>query len=676
MTQRRAAKVLGALRDGLRLDRAIGFVWQAAPGWTLASIVLLFVQSIVPLVTLYIFKLIVDGLTGLSTSSSSGTALEGLLLLIGAAFGVAVIGNLCNALLGHTNAIQAHLVADHMQRIVQTKSIDMDLAYYENSQYFDKLHRAQREAPARPVRIIEGLTQVIRNSLTLLGAFALLLTFHWGVVAAVFAASLPVVFYRLRQADDLYALERERTTTDRISRYLNQVVTTAENAKEVRVFGFGPMLIHRFGELRRRIRSGLRRISARGYRRQFVTESAAALAGYGSLAFIVHGALKGAITLGELVMYFGAFQVAMSSLRPTLGGVAELYENNLFLSSLYEFLAVPRSVPEPAQPKPVPRPWHVGVGVENLSFRYPGTEALVLDGVDLTIRPGEIVALVGRNGSGKTTLTKLLCRLYDPVGGRITIDGGDLRQFKTDDLRRQMSIIYQDFGRYHMTARENILLGSPELSPSDPVVVAAAQWAGIHDELMRLPNGYDTVMSRSLADGEELSIGQWQKLALARAFVRDSQLIILDEPTSSLDAAAEFSFFEKFRDMAQGRSALIISHRFSTVRLADRVYVLEGGRLIEQGTHEELVALGGLYSRLYRKQASYYENARRRDEDKEVPSVDVTGSTSSTLPSAARAPSGCGPGLPGADESGSKGSSGTAATSAPHGRVRSESGAA
>ncbi|NTU65037.1 MAG: ABC transporter ATP-binding protein, partial [Chloroflexi bacterium] len=190
------------------------------------------------------------------------------------------------------------------------------------------------------------------------------------------------------------------------------------------------------------------------------------------------------------------------------------------------------------------------------------------------------------------------------------------------------------------------------------------------------PNGYDTVMSRSLADGEELSIGQWQKLALARAFVRDSQLIILDEPTSSLDAAAEFSFFEKFRDMAQGRSALIISHRFSTVRLADRVYVLEGGRLIEQGTHEELVALGGLYSRLYRKQASYYENARRRDEDKEVPSVDVTGSTSSTLPSAVRAPSGCGPGLPGADESGSKGSSGTAATSAPHGRVRSESGAA
>jgi ATP-binding cassette subfamily B protein len=255
----------------------------------------------------------------------------------------------------------------------------------------------------------------------------------------------------------------------------------------------------------------------------------------------------------------------------------------------------------------MPHPWQSGLQVENLSFRYPDTDPWVLDGVALTIRPGEIVALVGRNGSGKTTLTKLLCRLYDPDAGRITIDGIDLRDFKTEELRREISIIYQDFGRYHLTARENILLGRPELGHDDPAILQAARWAGIHDHLLRLPQGYETVMGRTFAEGAELSIGQWQKLALARAFVRDSQLILLDEPTSSLDAAAEFEFFEKFREMAKGRSALIISHRFSTVRLADRIYVLEGGRLIEEGNHEELVARDGLYAHLYRRQASYYQ---------------------------------------------------------------------
>jgi ATP-binding cassette subfamily B protein len=306
-------------------------------------------------------------------------------------------------------------------------------------------------------------------------------------------------------------------------------------------------------------------------------------------------------------MYFGAFQVAMGALRPTLAGLAELYENNLFLSSLYEFLDVAPTVPDPITPKPVPSPWHSGLKVECLSFRYPGTDALVLDSVSLDIRPGEVVALVGRNGSGKTSLTKLLCRLYDPDSGHIVIDGTDLREFASADLRRQISVIYQDFGRYHMTARENIRLGSPELSPDDPIIVAAARWAGIHDELMQLPQGYDTMMSRMLADGEELSIGQWQKLALARAYVRRSQLIILDEPTSSLDAAAEFAFFERFREIAQGRSALIISHRFSTVRMADRVFVLDAGRVVEQGTHGGLIAAKGLYADLYGKQASYYE---------------------------------------------------------------------
>ena len=594
--------------DGIRVDRAVRLVWKAAPKSTIASIGLVAIQGLIPLATLYVFKLIVDRLSSGSAAAFSIGSGQELLSLVAVALLLTIAGNLANALLGHINEIQAHFVADAMQTVVQRKSIDLDLAFYENPHSFDKLHRAQREAPARPLRIVEGLSQVGRNGLTLIGSLTVLWTFHWGIAALLAATALPVVYFRLRHAEQLYQLDRDRTLSERTGRYLNQLITTSDHAKEVRVFGFGPLVIDRYSRVRERIRDALFAVSARGHLREFVTESVATLAGFGSLAIIAESTFRGTTTVGDLVMYFGAFQVAMGALRPTMGGLAELYENNLFLSSLFEFLDLRRSVPEPEHAKSLPDRWRIGIKIENVRFRYPGTAEYVLDGVNMSVGPGEIVALVGRNGSGKTSLTKLLCRLYDPDDGRITIDGIDVRDCTTATLRNQLSIIYQDYGRYHMTVRENIALGAPGVDPRDSVVEDAAKWAGIHDEIVEFPNGYDTVLSRVLADGEELSIGQWQKLALARAYVRRCQLIVLDEPTSSLDAAAEFAFFQKFRQMANGRAALIISHRFSTVRLADRVYVLDKGQMVESGTHAELVARNGLYARLYRKQASYYSD--------------------------------------------------------------------
>lgn len=627
----------GTISDGLRFDRAVNLVWNAAPGPTLVSFCLLVVQSLVPLATLYLFKLIVDHLTTHAGASAAGSSEIGLMVLISIAIVVTLLGTLSNALLGHVSTMQTHLVADSMQRIVQTKSIDMDLAYYENPQFFDKLHRAQREAPTRPIRIVAGLTQVGRNSLTLIGALAILLMFHWGVVAALMAASLPVIYFRLRHADQLYELDRDKTLSERTGRYLNQLITTADHAKEVRVFGFGQLVIERFAAVRQRIRDALREISARGHRRQFATEAAAALAGFISLGFIAQSTLRGSTSLGDLVMYFGAFQVAMGALRPTLSGLAELYENNRFLSALFEFLELPRSVPDTEHPIQLAAPWRTGVRIEKVRFRYPGKERFVLDGIDMAIGPGEIVALVGRNGSGKTSLTKLLCRLYDPDEGRITVEGIDIRNCRTATLRSQLSVIYQDYGRYHLSVRDNIRLGAPHIDPNDPAIEDAAKWAGIHDEILRLPQGYDTILSRTLANGEELSIGQWQKLALARAYVRKSQLIVLDEPTSSLDAAAEFAFFEKFRSMVVGRSALIISHRFSTVRLVDRVFVLDGGRIVESGTHAQLLSLRGLYANLYSKQASYYD-VPRADDDENDDERRAEAALGQLLPAADQAP--------------------------------------
>lgn len=594
------------LLEALKIHRAIGFVWRSASRWTLISLALLILQGLIPLATLYLFKLVVDYLAQHQTQPPSTESYEYLFLLLGVGLGLALLSNLSSALVRHVQVIQTFLVADHMQRLVQSKSIDTDLAFYENSQSFDKLHRAQKESPSRPLKIVEALTELARNGLTLAAAVGVLFTFHWAAVLALLSASSPVLYYRLRHASDLYAMQREMTEKKRLSGYINRLLTTADFAKEVRAFGYGPLMARRFDELRKDLRQGMRKISAHGTRREFVTETTAAFVGYAVLATIILAALHQSITLGQIVMYLGAFHLAVGSLRPTLRSVAELYENNLFLSTLYEFLAVPRSVAEPDSPIEMPRPWLKGVSIRNLSFRYPDTDNLVLVDINLTIGPGEIVALVGKNGSGKTTLTKLLCRFYDPCAGTVTIDGVGLPDFRVADVRREMSAIYQDFGRYHFTARLNVLLGRPDLAPHDPAIVKAAKWAGIHDTLESLPTGYDTVLGRYFMGGVELSIGQWQKLALARAFVRDSQLILLDEPTSSLDAAAEFEFFEKFREMSQGRSAFIISHRFSSVRLADRIYVLDQGRILEKGSHDQLVELNGLYADLYRQQASFY----------------------------------------------------------------------
>lgn len=602
------------LPNGLRVDRAVRLVWAAAPRWTVASFMLLTIQALAPLVTLYLVKLVVDQLTGAVEKYPGQEAqFADLVVLLGISLVVTLVASLSNILLAHVSVVQTHLVSDRMQRIVQAKSIELDLEHYESPTLQDHLHRARREAPSRPLRIIQGLTQVGRNSLTLLGAFVVLLAFHWSILAAVLVAASPILFYRFRYAHALYTWYREKTINERLSAYFNQLLTTADAAKEVRVFGFGRAIMDRYASLREHIRTGARRISAQHGRTQFVTEATATVAAYGCLVWIAHAAWAGTITLGDLVMYFGAFQVALGSLRPLLSGMGELYENNLYLSTLYEFLEIPKRVREPAQPKPLPKRWRTGLRAEGVSFRYPGTERLVLDNIRLVIKPGETVAVVGRNGSGKTTLVKLLCRLYDPTSGHIMIDGIDLTDFKSDDLRKEIGIIYQDFGKYQMSARENIWLGRPELKLHDRTIITAAEQAGIHADIQALRKGYDTLMSRGLTDGAELSIGQWQKLALARAFVRDPKLIILDEPTSALDAAAEFEFFENFRAVAKNRAALIISHRFSTVSLADRIYVLDQGRVVEEGTHQQLLALDSLYARLFRQQASYYQGDAHAD---------------------------------------------------------------
>jgi ATP-binding cassette subfamily B protein len=347
-------------------------------------------------------------------------------------------------------------------------------------------------------------------------------------------------------------------------------------------------------------------LAAWRFRSDLVTQAAATLAVFGSFAYILYRASAGALTVGDVVMYYQAFQRGQDFLKDILGGLAGLYEDHLFLAGLYEFLDLERRVIEPPAPRPVPRPLRSGIVFDGVSFQYPGASRKVLHDVTLTIRPGEHVALVGANGSGKTTIVKLLCRLYDPTGGAITVDGIDLRELDTVALRREISVVFQDWAAYHVSARDNIWFGDPRPDCDEERIRRAARNSGADEVISRLANGYETVLGKWFEHGEELSMGEWQKIALARAFVRDTQIVVLDEPTSFLDVQAEHEVFNRFRQLAAGKSTILISHRLSTVRMADRIYVLEDGRIAESGRHDELIRRGQAYARLFETQAQSY----------------------------------------------------------------------
>ena len=589
-----------------RFKRALLLVWQSAPGWTLVSMLILVVQGALPLVSLYLMKLVVDGVvTGVSAADKT-VAFQRVAILIGVAGIVAIFAGLCRTAAGLAAEAQSQLVTDHVHDILHSKSVEVDLEYYENSQYYDALHRAQQEAPVRPTRIVNGLAQFGLSGLSLLAMAVLLVSFNWWFAALLFAAAVPGALVRLRYSGKLYRWQRTRTQKERLAWYFHWLLTGDTHAREIRLFDLGPEFMRRSSEIRRDLRRERLQISSSRSRAEAVTHLSANLAIHCSFAFIAYQAINGPVTLGSLVMFYQAFQRGQEYLKEMLSSLAGLYEDNLFLVSLFDLLEMEGKVVCPPHPKAFPRPLKSGIRFEDVSFQYPNGARRVLSNIDLTIRPGELVALVGENGSGKTTLIKLLCRLYDTTGGAITIDGIDLREFDPLALRRESSVILQDYARYQLTARENIWLGDVALASDSERVEATASLSGAHDVISGLPRGYDTQLGKAFADGEELSVGEWQKVALARAFLRKAQIIVLDEPTSAMDAKSEYEVFQRFRELAAGRTAILISHRLSTVRMADCIYVLDDGRIVERGPHEELVHYGGAYARLYETQARSY----------------------------------------------------------------------
>lgn len=603
------AKVL----TSLDVRPALKIIWQSSPGLAIATGALLILQGLLPLASLYLLKLIVDaveiGARSGAEGAGGGQGFGDVLTLVALAGGVALLGNFLQSASSYVSEAQGFLVSDHMMSRLHCKSAQVDQAFYEDPRYHDTLYLAQQQAPHRPKQILDALTQILQNGLSLAAMGGLLFLFHWAVPLVLVLAAVPGLYVRLRYASTIYRWHLQQAPEERRARYFTWVLTHASYAKELRLFGLAQLFMERFDALKGTLREQLIKIARRRSLSELLAQGGGTVAIFGSLAFIAWRTVQGAITLGDLVMYFQAFQRGQGFLRAMMQSLADLYGNNLFLRSFQEFLDLEPTVVGPKDPEPVPRPIRQGIALEGVDFDYPGSERETLRGIDLTLRSGETVALVGENGAGKTTLVKLLCRLYDPTAGRITVDGVDLRQLSVDDWRRQIGVVLQDYSQYHLTARENIWLGDIEKPEDGPEIEAAARAAGVEGTLQRLAQGYDNLLGKWFEDGDELSVGQWQKIALARAFLRRAQVTILDEPTSALDAQTELEVIERFRELTRGRTAILVSHRLSTVKMADRIIVLDGGRVVEDGNHEQLMARpSGVYARLFSSQARHYRD--------------------------------------------------------------------
>lgn len=588
------------------LKRVLPILWASARFWSVIAMGLLLLEIVFGLLSLYLIKSLVDAITGLLGSAEGGIDLQAVLWRV-AAFGLATLAFLvARSLSGLAREAQGMAVADYVDRMIHSRAVAADLAFYESPQYFDTLQRAKQSGSQRPAQVTSNILLLSKNLIMLVAVTVLLVSINWMLLPILLVAIVPALLVRVYFTRTLYEWRRRRTPMERRAAYLDWLMTSDFHAKELRLNQLGDYLRDLYSGLRGRIRGENFQISKRRTLVELVVASVATLVFFAALAYLAVQTAEGRNTVGDLVLFLLVFQRAQSMGQEIVHQISRFYEDHLYIGLLFEFLEVSPAVGSPAEPLATPARLERGVVLEKVSFTYPGCQSPVLKDIEMALPAGKVIALVGSNGSGKTSLIKLLTRLYDPTDGRILVDGQDIRHFDLEAYRRLFSVIFQDFSRYADTVRENIRFGDIHLQSDSPEIVDAAQRAGAEGFITELPSGYDTRLGRMFENGQEISVGQWQKVALARAFLNRSRVIILDEPTSAIDPNAEFELFENFRERIGDRTALIISHRLSTIRLADYTYVLEHGRIVEAGGHEELMAKRGHYYQAFNRQGKYY----------------------------------------------------------------------
>ncbi|MEM6739098.1 MAG: ABC transporter ATP-binding protein [Pseudomonadota bacterium] len=502
---------------------------------------------------------------------------------------------------------QGMLVADYIDREIHDRAIKVDLGFYESPAYFDSLQRARQAGTQRPAQMIGTILGLLKALVFLTAILVMLAGIEWRLLPVLLIAVLSALVVRLYFTRQLYEWQQKRVQLERRASYFDWLLTSDIHAKELRLNELGPFFREAYSTLRQRIRAEQLRIEQSKALSEIGVSVVGAGVFVGAIAWLVLRTMDGTFSLGDLVLFVLLFRRAEQSGRDTVGGLSRLYDDQLFLGQLFAFLEVKPRLVAPASPKPLPQAVAKGLTLEGVSFGYPETgRGLALEAIDMALPPGKLVALVGENGSGKTTLIKLMTRLYDPDGGRIALDGTDIRDFDPLLYRSLFSVIFQDFAKYATSADENIWYGDAGHPLDTARTRRAGRRAGADAFLKKLPQGYETPLSRAFDDGQELSIGQWQRVALARAFLPETKFIIMDEPTSAVDPAAEMELFDTLRERIDDRGALIISHRLSTIRHVDYTYVLQHGRIVEHGNHDDLVRMKGVYGELFGRQAAYF----------------------------------------------------------------------
>ena len=588
-------------------------IWSTSKSLTIAAVIIRLLRALFPIITLYIGKLIIDeairlvgvGVTDDPMLALQNGALNDLLLFLGLEFALAVANDLFGRLSGYVDSVLSEMFTNATSVRLMEHASTLDLEDFENADLQDQLERARRQTMGR-MSLMSQLFGQAQDLITILTFGAGLLAYAPWLIVLLAVALLPAFIGESHFNAQNYSLNFQWTPERRQLEYLRQMGSSVETAKEVKIFNLNRFFIERFRFLSQKFFDANRKLAARRAFWGTLLSALGTLGYYIAYAYIAWRTVRGDFSIGDLTFLAGSFRRLRQLLESLLTGFSQVASQALYLDDLYSFFRIQPEIISKPNALPVPSPFRQGFVFDDVGFRYEGSDRWALRHLSFELRAGEVLALVGENGAGKTTLVKLLARLYDPDEGRITLDGIDLREYDLDDLRANIGVIFQDFVRYHMTAAENIGVGQVEDMTNRSRIEDAAR-RGMADQVVAgLERGYDQVIGRRFKEGVDLSGGQWQKIAIARAYMRDAQVMILDEPTAALDARSEFEVFERFKELSDDKTAILISHRFSSVRMADRILVLADGKVEASGTHAELMEQGGRYAELFELQAAGY----------------------------------------------------------------------
>jgi len=586
--------------------QAVRFVWRTNRWATVGLGLLTLGGALLPATQAWVGKLIVDGVVASVQSGQDAEQVKNVFFYLILELGLFLL----SAAFNHGRRLIQQLIqlqlANRIRAEIIRKALTLELAYFEDPDFYDRLQNARREGGYKPVELVNDTFLIVQNMITLISFALLMLRFSPWLVVILLATSIPAFIAETRYSERGFRLLTRRAPETRQVNYLSRLLTEDTAVKEIKLFNLGAALLKRYTTLFDKFFQEDKTLALRRAAAGFGLGLIATLGFYGSYAWIVWHTVQGKISLGDMTLYLTIFRQGQTTFQSILSAVGNIYENSLFMTNFFDFLGLEPRMKIASQQRKLSLPLRGGIEFRGVGFRYPGNDEWALRGVDLTIRPGEKIALVGHNGAGKTTLIKLLSRLYDPTEGSILIDGIDIRDLEPLELQQRIGVIFQDFVRYHLPVRENIGFGQINAMDDPERIAAAARKSGADAVIEDLPAGYETMLGRWFSGGHELSLGQWQKIALARAFMREAEILVLDEPTASVDAQTEYEIFQHFKELTDGKMAILISHRFSTVRMADRIAVIQEGRITELGTHEELLRREGTYAKLFSMQAEGY----------------------------------------------------------------------